>query len=217
MGCPELGVFVEEKTILSVDHLGLKRFYFSSKWVLPSVLGQCCWRAHHSTMKPTPLREAGPKLLARGKGAEQKLRSWCRVLAAPQQPLSPLSCSGPSIGTFWVPPLPPAWPRPTGGGDIPGTAGVGPSPALVVTIPVLTRDVVATLSAVTADPGRPAPATLVPSERRATTSERQATGFVTCFETHPAWSLLFHYPKSQRNHPAGSISHRQPDSFLVLY
>lgn len=65
--------------------------------------------------------------------------------------------------------------------------------------------------------GGPAPVTLVPSERRATTSERQETGFVTCFKTHPAWSLLFHYPKSQRNHPAGSISHRQPDSFLVLY
>lgn len=64
---------------------------------------------------------------------------------------------------------------------------------------------------------RKAPAPPVPSERRATTSERQATGFVTCFKTHPAWSLLFHYPKSQRNHPAGSISRRQPDSFLVLY
>lgn len=66
-------------------------------------------------------------------------------------------------------------------------------------------------------PEGPVPVTLVPSERCATTSERQATGSVTCFKTHPAWSLLFHYPKSQRNHPAGSISHRQPDSFLVLY
>lgn len=34
---------------------------------------------------------------------------------------------------------------------------------------------------------------------------------------HHPWSLLFHYEKSQRNHPAGSIRRRQPDSFLVLY
>lgn len=52
---------------------------------------------------------------------------------------------------------------------------------------------------------------------RATESGRPSTGFATLLNTHPAWALLFHYPKSQRNHPAGSISRRQPDSFLVLY
>lgn len=44
---------------------------------------------------------------------------------------------------------------------------------------------------------------------------------VNCFchflKMHHPWSLLFHYKKSQRNHPAGSIRRGQPDSFLVLY
>lgn len=193
---------MEEENILSVDHLGLKRFYFSSKWLLPSVLGQC-WRAH--------LRGAGPKLLApcRGKGGEQELRSCCRV-AATAQPLWPLSCCGASRA-FWIPPLLAAGPGPRGVGTRRGCGCL----SLIVTI---TRcGVGTTLPALSADPRGAGPMTLVPSERRATTSERQATGFVTCFKTHPAWSLLFHYPKSHRNHPAGSISHRQPDSFLVLY
>lgn len=148
---------------------------------------------------------------ARGKGAEQRLRSCCRVPTTHQQPLSPLPCCGASLRSGF---------RRFRGGHMPGAAGLCPSPTLIVTIPVfLTRDVgygpPSLPSPLT--PGGTAPVTLVPSERRATTSERQATGFVTCFKTHPAWSLLFHYPKSQRNHPAGSISHRQPDSFLVLY
>lgn len=97
-----------------------------------------------------PCRGAGPKLLApaRGQGAEQKLRSWRRVPAKPQQPLSPLSCSGPSSWTFWIH---------TRGGDIPGAAGVGASPALTVTIPVLTSHVGVTLPAGTADTGRAGP------------------------------------------------------------
>lgn len=46
--------------------------------------------------------------------------------------------------------------------------------------------------------------------------ELQPTVFVTLKMHHPR-PLLFHYEKSQRNHPAGSIRRRQPDSFLVLY
>lgn len=41
--------------------------------------------------------------------------------------------------------------------------------------------------------------------------------FCHILKMHHPWSLLFHYEKSQRNHPAGSIRRRQPDSFLVLY
>lgn len=205
---------MEEENILSVDHLGLKKFYFSSKWLLPSVLEQCCWRAHRSRMEPTLFRGAGPQLLApaRGNGAEQKLRSWCRVPATPQQSLSSISRCGASRA-FWIPP---------------GPRGKGTCRGLRVSVPVRSSSAPSLFSdtrcgvgrrslALPLTSGRAGPVTPVPSERRATTSERQATGFVTCFKTHPAWSLLFHYPKSQRNHPAGSISHRQPDSFLVLY
>ncbi|XP_074402188.1 uncharacterized protein LOC102062690 [Zonotrichia albicollis] len=82
----------------------------------------------HDEANP-PCRGAGPKLLApaRGKGREQKLRSWCRVPATPQTPLSPLCCSGPSSCTFWIH---------TRGGDIRGLrvpvpARHSPSPSLL--------------------------------------------------------------------------------------
>lgn len=131
---------MEEENILSVDHLGLKRFYFSSKWLLPSVLGQC-WRAH--------LGGAGPKLLApsRGKGGEQEPRSWCRVTATPQL-LWPLSCCG-AARALWIPPL------------LAGTRrGCG---CLSLVVPITRCGVGTRLPALTADPRGAGPMTLVPS------------------------------------------------------
>lgn len=61
--CRGLKVFVEVEYIASVYSLRLRRLYFSSKFLLLSVLGDRCWRTHHKKMKPTPLQGDSTQLL----------------------------------------------------------------------------------------------------------------------------------------------------------
>lgn len=145
---------MEEENVLSVDHLGLKRFYFSSKGLLPSVPGQCCWRARRSTVRPRPLQRSR----SQGKGAEERLRELrVRGPPTPQSPCLPFPAVGHPVRSGSRP----LWPRPGRGGAVPGSAGVCASPALIGTVPVLLTLMWAggraSCSAFTAEAGRAGP------------------------------------------------------------